>query len=116
MRQVGDAIAAFQGDLDGQGVRDHVLTMVFSEFGRRVAENGSAGTDHGTAAPMFLVGGKARPGIVGDHPSLVDLDRGDLRHTIDFRSVYAGILSDWFQVDPGPILGAAHPSARLIVP
>ncbi|MCP4833580.1 MAG: DUF1501 domain-containing protein [Phycisphaera sp.] len=116
MRQVGDAIAAFQGDLDGQGVRDHVLTMVFSEFGRRVAENGSAGTDHGTAAPMFLVGGKARPGVVGDHPSLVDLDRGDLRHTIDFRSVYAGILSEWFQVDPRPILGADHPSARLIVP
>jgi len=115
MRQVGEAIAAFQKDIESQGMQDHVLTMVFSEFGRRVAENGSAGTDHGTAAPVFLIGGKARPGVIGNHPSLVDLDGGDLKHTLDFRSVYAGILADWFQVDPRPILGAEHPAAKLVV-
>jgi len=113
MRQLGDAVAAFQADLQQQGAGDHVMTMVFSEFGRRVAENGSGGTDHGTAAPMFLIGNGVRPGVVGDHPSLTNLDGGDLRHTLDFRSVYAGIVEDWFQVDPRPILGTEHPPARL---
>lgn len=115
MRQVGDAIAAFQADIESQGRQDQVLTMVFSEFGRRVAENGSAGTDHGTAAPVFLIGGKVRPGVIGNHPSLVDLDSGDLKYTLDFRSVYAGILADWFQTDPRPILGAEHRPAKLVV-
>ena len=115
MRQLGDAVAAFQADLQQQGAGDHVMTMVFSEFGRRVAENGSGGTDHGTAAPMFLVGPKVRPGVIGNHPSLTDLDGGDLRYTLDFRSVYAGILAGWFAVDPGPILGRNHPPARIVV-
>ncbi len=115
MRQVGDSIKAFQDDIQSQGRQDQVLTMVFSEFGRRVAENGSAGTDHGTAAPVFLIGGKVRPGVIGNHPSLVDLDGGDLRHTLDFRSVYAGLLADWFQTDPRPILGAEHRPAKLVV-
>lgn len=116
MRRLGDSIKAFQADLDAQGRRDHVLTMVFSEFGRRVAENGSGGTDHGTAAPMFLVGGRARTGVVGDHPALGQLDDGDLRHRIDFRSIYAGILSQWFEADPTPILGGEFAPATILKP
>jgi uncharacterized protein (DUF1501 family) len=114
MGQLGDSIKAFQADLEAQDAADQVLTMVFSEFGRRVAENGSGGTDHGTAAPVFLIGSKVRPGVVGDHPSLTDLDGGDLRFGIDFRSVYAGLLADWFKVDSASVLGTDHPPARLL--
>ena len=81
-----------------------VLTMSFSEFGRRVGQNDSQGTDHGTAAPLFLFGPMVRPGVIGEHPSLTDLDQGDLRHTIDFRSVYAGVLEGWLRSDSKPIL------------
>jgi uncharacterized protein (DUF1501 family) len=88
--------------------------MVFSEFGRRVAQNASGGTDHGAAAPMFLMGTRIRPGVIGDHPSLSDLDQGDLKHGIDFRSVYAGLLGDWLQSDPDPVLGGTFRRARLL--
>ncbi|MDA7765914.1 DUF1501 domain-containing protein [bacterium] len=114
MGQLGDSVKAFQADLDAQGAADQVLTMVFSEFGRRVAENGSGGTDHGTAAPVFLIGNQVRPGLVGNHPSLTDLDGGDLRFGIDFRSVYAGLLTDWFKVDSASVLGTDHPPAHLL--
>ena len=66
--------------------------MTFSEFGRRAHENGSKGTDHGSGAPMFLVGGGVKAGLVGDHPSLTKLEEGNLVHSIDFRRVYAAIL------------------------
>src|ERR671933_18876 len=75
-------------DLAARGHRDRVLMMTFSEFGRRARENGSKGTDHGSAAPMFLVGGKVKPGVVGDHPSLTKLSEGNLVHATDFRRVY----------------------------
>ena len=114
MGQLGDSVKAFQADLDAQGAADQVLTMVFSEFGRRVAENGSGGTDHGTAAPVFLIGNQVRPGLIGNHPSLTDLDGGDLRFGIDFRSVYAGLLTDWFKVDSASVLGTDHPPAHLL--
>jgi len=78
--------------------------MVFSEFGRRVKQNGSAGTDHGTAAPVFLVGPVAKPGVFGNHPSLVDLDQGDLKYGIDFRSVYTSVLEDWMKAPAAKIL------------
>ena len=114
MNQLGSSLKAFQADLAAQGNEDRVLTVVFSEFGRRVAQNGSGGTDHGTAAPMFLVGSKVRPGILGNHPSLGDLDRGDLKFGIDFRSVYAGILGDWMQADSDAILGERFRRAQLL--
>lgn len=114
MNQLGNSLKSFQADLAAQGNEDRVLTVVFSEFGRRVAENGSGGTDHGTAAPMFMVGSRVRPGIVGNHPSLGDLDRGDLKFGIDFRSVYAGILGDWMQADSDAILGERFRRAQLL--
>jgi uncharacterized protein (DUF1501 family) len=83
-----------------------VLVLAFSEFGRRVAENGSGGTDHGTAAPLLLFGGGLKGGLYGQQPSLTDLVDGDLKHSIDFRSVYATILERWLGADPAAILGA----------
>jgi uncharacterized protein (DUF1501 family) len=79
--------------------------MVFSEFGRRVSENKSGGTDHGTAAPMFLVGDSIKAGLHGAYPSLTELDHGDLVHTVDFRQIYSAVLNDWFAVDPKSVLG-----------
>lgn len=108
MRQVGDALNAFQRDLNKQGNTGKVLTMVFSEFGRRVAQNGSGGTDHGTAAPMFLIGDQVQPGLLGTHPSLTTLDQGDLIFNTDFRQVYASILEDWMGADAKAILGKKY--------
>jgi uncharacterized protein (DUF1501 family) len=81
------------------------MVMTFSEFGRRVEENASNGTDHGAAAPMFVLGGSIQQGLVGKHPSLTDLDQGDLRYGVDFRSVYASILQNWLDTPSKPILG-----------
>ena len=74
---------------------DRVTVLAFSEFGRRVQENGSAGTDHGTAGPVFLAGPGVKPGLVGTTPSLTDLQDGDLKVGLDFRRVYASVLEDW---------------------
>jgi len=104
MNQLGSAILAFTKDLKAQGNDGRVLTMTFSEFGRRVKQNASQGTDHGTAAPMFLVGPMVRPGVLGNHPSLTDLDQGDLKFGVDFRSVYAGVLESWLKTDSRPVL------------
>lgn len=105
LRHVGDALSAFIGDLVAQGQGDRVLALVFSEFGRRLAENASAGTDHGAAAPLFLAGTKVRSGLIGDHPSLTDLDQGDVQHHTDFRQVYAAVLERWLGSSSEPILG-----------
>ncbi len=115
LTQFSEAMQAFVKDLAAQGNLERVLVLTFSEFGRRVAENGSAGTDHGTAAPVFLVGASLKPGLAGSMPSLAKrdlLDGGDLAHRIDFRSVYASLLGDWMGVPPPlltPILGRSFP-------
>lgn len=113
LRQFGDALKAFYADLKAQENDRRVLTMCFSEFGRRAAQNASGGTDHGTAAPMFLAGPMVRPGLIGNHPSLTDLDNGDLKHGLDFRSVYAGILKDWMQTEPEKVLDRSFRPAVL---
>ncbi len=105
LAQFSDGIASFYKDLQAQGNADRVVVLAFSEFGRRVAENGSGGTDHGTAAPMFLFGKALKGGIYGSQPSLTDLSDGDLKHVIDFRSVYATVLERWLGADPAKILG-----------
>ena len=106
LTQLSEAVTAFFKDLSERGQRDRVLIMTFSEFGRRAKENGSRGTDHGSAAPMFLVGGKVKPGPVGDHPSLTKLELGNLKHHTDFRQVYAAILDKWLGVPSKDVLGA----------
>ncbi len=114
LKRVGDAVSAFTTDMAGQGQGERVLTVCFSEFGRRVAENASEGTDHGTAAPMFLAGERVKAGFTGPHPSLTDLDAGDLRFHTDFRQVYAAILEDWLGCPSGPVLGGAYRPVPVI--
>ena len=97
--QVGDAVHAFYYDLERLGLADNVAVMMFTEFGRRVKENASFGTDHGVAGPMFVVGKHVRGGFYGAHPSLTDLDQGDLKMTTDFRSVYATMIKEWMGHD-----------------
>ena len=109
-----DAIDAFCTDLRGQGNFDRVMVMTFSEFGRRVAENASGGTDHGAAAPVFLFGGALRGGLFGRHPSLTDLQRGDLVHSTDFRSVYATLLEQWLRTPSEQILGKTFAQLPLL--
>lgn len=104
---IAEELEDFQVALRADGTDGRVMTMVFSEFGRRVAENNSGGTDHGTAAPMFLMGERVRPGLYGEAPNLLDLDGGDLKHSTDFRRVYATVLKSWFKVDSRPVLRGA---------
>ncbi len=105
LNQVAQALAAFHQDMSKKGLADKVMVMAFSEFGRRVAENSSQGTDHGAAAPMFVLGGKTKAGVHGKMPSLTDLDDGDLKFTTDFRRVYATILDKWLNADSEKVLG-----------
>ena len=89
------AVRAFLDDLTAARLADRVAVLCFSEFGRRVQENGSSGTDHGTAGPVFLAGPGVKGGLVGQTPSMVDLEAGDLKMGLDFRRVYAAVLEDW---------------------
>ena len=107
LSELSGAVAAFVDDLTEAKLAERVLLMTFSEFGRRVAENASAGTDHGTAAPMLLAGGGVKGGLFGQTPRLLDLDEGDLKMTVDFRQVYAAVLRDWLKIDPTSVL-AGH--------
>lgn len=109
-----DSVEAFQRDLRQLGESRRVITMAFSEFGRRVEENASMGTDHGTAGPMFLIGDAVQGGLKGQRPSLTDLDGGDLKHTTDFRGVYASVLSGWFNINPKTVLGREYPKLNLV--
>jgi uncharacterized protein (DUF1501 family) len=106
LERLDAGIDALHRDLVEHGLGSDVAIMTFSEFGRRVRENGSQGTDHGTAAPMFLIGDPVAGGLQGDPPSLKTLDgNGDLIHTVDFRQVYATVLEDWLEADAREILG-----------
>ncbi|GAC1660177.1 MAG: DUF1501 domain-containing protein [Candidatus Elarobacter sp.] len=102
-----NAIAAFYQDLAAHGNDKRVLTMTFSEFGRRVAENASRGTDHGEAAPAFLIGGGVKGGLYGQHPDLGRLNAGNLPFTTDFRQIYATVLERWLGRPSVPIVGGA---------
>jgi uncharacterized protein (DUF1501 family) len=114
LKELGDGLAAFERDLEAHGQSDRVLTMTFSEFGRRVAENGSGGTDHGAAEPMLLLG-PVRSGLVGEHPSLTDLDHGDLKHGVDFRAVYATVLAGWLGASAEAVLGERFESLPALL-
>ena len=113
--QLDEALTAFLDDLEARGSRRQVFVLVFSEFGRRVQENASGGTDHGTAGPMLYAGNAARIGLAGEQPSLVRLDeRGDLVHTTDFRSVYGTLIEDLFEADMEAVLGARFPTLPVV--
>lgn len=108
MTELGDGVNAFMQDLTAQGKADRVLMMTFSEFGRRVRENAGRGTDHGTAAPMFVIGNAVKGGLVGADPILSTLDDdGDLVYGIDFRSVYGTVLDRWMGGGSAQVLGGS---------
>ena len=118
MNELSTALGAFLADLQADDLDERVVVMTFSEFGRRFYQNGSGGTDHGTAAPLFLFGGGISGGIHGDHPSLSDLDAGgNMKYGVDFRSVYGSLLSDWFGMvreDVHTIMGGEYAHLPLI--
>jgi uncharacterized protein (DUF1501 family) len=105
LRELGTAIKLFFDDLEAAGEADRVLVLVFSEFGRRLAENASGGTDHGTAAPVFVAGKAVSAGVHGPYPNLTDLDDGDPKHAIDFRRIYTTLLHDWLGCPAEAVLG-----------
>ncbi len=107
MGALAEGLAAFYADLAAHGKDQNVIVMTWSEFGRRVVENASGGTDHGTALPIVVVGEGVKGGVVGTYPSLTDLTSGDLKMGIDFRSVYASVLSDWLAVNDSQVLGGS---------
>jgi uncharacterized protein (DUF1501 family) len=100
LRELSDALQAFLDDLKTAKVAERVVVLTFSEFGRTVKENASAGTDHGTSGPVFLAGPGVKPGLAGATPRLLDLDpkHGDLKTLVDFRQVYATVLQDWLSL------------------
>jgi len=113
IKATSDAIFAFQRDLERRGLADRVLVHVWSEFGRRPAENGSAGTDHGAAGIGLVIGSRTAGTMAGEFPGLDRLDRlGNLRHTSDFRGLYCGLLEQWFDQDPDSIIPGASGFTR----
>lgn len=114
MRILDAGLKAFRADLAESGADQDTVIMVFSEFGRRVQENGSRGTDHGVAAPMLVLGAPVQGGLYGKHPSLTELVDGDLAMTTDFRSVYASVAEACFGAQSEVVLGARYPLLPLI--
>ena len=116
LKELADSVKAFTDDLTALGEFDRVTMMTFSEFGRRVTENGSRGTDHGAAAPMFIIGSHVKSSLLGTEPSLApaDLEDGDIKFGTDFRSVYATLLQDWLKTPSVPILGRQFDTLQMI--
>lgn len=115
LRTLSQGLAAFQADLTAHCLQDQVLTATFSEFGRRPAENRSNGTDHGTAAPLFVMGSKLNQSLLGTAPDLDLPDRTrDLEHTTDFRSVYATLMDRWLDADADAVLGQKFERLNIV--
>jgi uncharacterized protein (DUF1501 family) len=112
LKLVGDTIAAFQADLEARGLADRVITLVWSEFGRRPEENAS-GTDHGAGGAAYVIGTQVQGQMVGEYPGLDQLDADDnLRATSDFRGLYCSIIEQWFGVDAAAVIPDAGGFAR----
>lgn len=113
--EMNDAVKAFVKDLKQNNRFNDVMLMTFSEFGRRVAQNASGGTDHGTANNMFLIGGGLKQkGLINALPDLADLDEGDLKHKVDFKNVYATVLNKWLGADDKAVLGRGYEYMNFI--
>ncbi|QEH32335.1 hypothetical protein OJF2_08050 [Aquisphaera giovannonii] len=112
LRRLSEALARFQAGIAEKALDDRVAVVVFSEFGRRIEENGSKGTDHGAAAPLLVLGSPVAPGLAGGVPDLKNTIEGDVPFAVDFRDVYAGVLADWLGVDPSAVIPGRQ-AARL---
>ena len=113
--ELNDAVKAFTTDMKRNGRFDDVLMMTFSEFGRRVSQNASNGTDHGTANNMFFIGGGLKQkGLLNEMPNLADLNDGDLKYKVDFRNVYATVINKWLEVDDKIVLGSGFEKIGFI--
>lgn len=115
LKLTSDSLLAFQRDLEARGLADRVLTLVWSEFGRRAEENGSQGTDHGAAGIGFLLGTRVRGTMIGEFPGLragLD-DHGNLKATVDYRTIYSSVLEQWLGADAGPIIPRADSFKRV---
>ncbi|MCG3199251.1 MAG: hypothetical protein GHCLOJNM_03761 [bacterium] len=102
------ALDAFLFEMQTSGNLDRVLMLTFSEFGRRVAGNGSLGCDHGAGNCLMALGGRVAGGVYGGQPDLTDLIKGNLKYTVDFRAVYSEVLEAWFEADPTPVFGESY--------
>jgi uncharacterized protein (DUF1501 family) len=105
---------AFRDGMQQIGRWEQVLVMTYSEFGRRPAENGSRGTDHGTAAPHFVMGGKIKGGLYGRQPSLQDLENDDLKFSVDYRSLYATVVRQWWGLGTKFLSGGSYPDIGFV--
>jgi uncharacterized protein (DUF1501 family) len=105
LEMVDTAVTPFVQEMRGDKYGKNVVTMIYSEFGRRVVANASQGTDHGTAGPVFVLGNPVHGGFYGEEPSLTDLDDGDLKGRVDFRDIYHELLTKTIKADPEPSVG-----------
>jgi uncharacterized protein (DUF1501 family) len=115
LAELSDALKSFHDDLKSANLDQQVLTLCFSEFGRRVEENASLGTDHGTAGPVLIVG-PVNSALIGNTPSMTDLEDGDLKMQFDFRQVYATVLEDWLSIPSSEVLGESFERLKLLGP
>ncbi len=107
LASLSDGITAFYDDMSSKGRANDTAMVTFTEFGRRLKENGNKGTDHGAAQPIFMIGGQVSGDLYSTYPSLTNLDSsGNLQYNVDFRQVYASILDDWLDIDPSTVLGS----------
>ena len=116
LKELAEGLASFRMALQEINRWDNTLVMTYAEFGRRAQENGSNGTDHGTASAHFVLGGKVNGGLHGQAPSLTRLEGGNLVHSVDFRSLYATVIEKWWGGEAKPILGDKYPTLDLIRP
>ena len=116
-KTLSEGLKAFYDDLTAKGISDKVLIMIWSEFGRRVADNASNGTDHGTANNIYFLGGRVKGGMYGNDPNLTDLLQGNLKYTIDFRDVYATVIQGWFgnsAAESAQVLGGSYNNLNIV--
>ena len=114
LKELAEGLAAFRQAMVQAGLWDRVLLMTYSEFGRRVGENASTGTDHGTAAPHLFLGGSVKGGLYGSMPSLNDLQEGDLKYRIDYRSLYATVMRLWWGIPETTIVGPEYQAINCL--
>lgn len=114
LKELAESLVAFRQAMAQAGIWNRVFMMAYSEFGRRVGENASAGTDHGTAAPYFFLGGSVKGGLYGIAPSLSDLQDGDLKYQVDYRSLYAMVTRNWWGLPGTRMVGPEYPAVNVL--